>query len=242
MRKSILRILFILAVGALGGIIFQALILPYLATQDFFKQFRFVKILTEGEVNLHPTNEIFIQENKALQNAVEKVEKSVVGVRAQSKQGKPIEGSGLVLTTEGHIVTLGDLLPKGYDFSFYLEGEKLPFKILEVDETGSLVKAKIDKTNLPTLPFADMGNIKKGQRVFLVGVIFEKGQPQKIVDEGIIKTFDKDLIRTNIFEKDTLTGSPLFDIEGNVLGLNTIDKEGKVTAISANKIREFTGF
>lgn len=242
MRKFILRILFILAVGALGGIIFQAFILPYLATKDYFKQFGFVKILTEREVNLYPKETVVVRENKALQEAVEKVERSIVGIRAQSKQGKILEGSGLILTTEGHIVTLGDLLPKGYDFSFFLEGEKLSFEILEVDKTGNLVKVKIEKTNLSTLPFADMGKMKMGQRVFLVGIIFENGQLKKIVNEGIIKTFDEDLIRTNIFEKSTLTGSPLFDIEGNVLGLNTIDREGKVTAISIKKIREFTGF
>jgi len=242
MRKSILRIFFVLAVGALGGIIFQAFILPYLATKDYFKQFGFVKILTEREVNIHPTNEIFIQENKVLQDAVERVEKSVIGVKAQSAQEKIIEGSGLVLTTEGHVVTLGDLLPKGYNFSFFWEGEKVPYEDLKVDKTGSLVKLRIEKRDLPTLPFADMGNIKRGQRVFLVGVIFENGQAQKIVNEGIIKAFDEDLIRTNIFEKSTLTGSPLFDIEGNVLGLNTVDREGKVTAISTKKIREFTGF
>ena len=113
MRKFILRILFILAVGALGGIIFQAFILPYLATKDYFKQFGFVKILTEREVNLYPKETVVVRENKALQEAVEKVERSIVGIRAQSKQGKILEGSGLILTTEGHIVTLGDLLPKG---------------------------------------------------------------------------------------------------------------------------------
>ena len=226
----------------MGGIIFQAFILPYLATKDYFKQFGFVKILTEREVNLYPKETVVVRENKALQEAVEKVERSIVGIRAQSKQGKILEGSGLILTTEGHIVTLGDLLPKGYDFSFFLEGEKLSFEILEVDKTGNLVKVKIEKTNLSTLPFADMGKMKMGQRVFLVGIIFENGQLKKIVNEGIIKTFDEDLIRTNIFEKSTLTGSPLFDIEGNVLGLNTIDREGKVTAISIKKIREFTGF
>lgn len=242
MRKIFCKILFILIVGALGGIIFQAFILPYLATQDYFKQFGFVKILTEREVNLYPKETVIVRENRALQEAVEKVERAVIGVRAQSKQGKILEGSGLILTTEGHVVTLGDLLPKGYDFSFFWEGEKLPFEILEVDKIGSLVKLRVEKTNLPTLPFADMGKIKMGQRVFLVGVIFENGQAQKIVNEGIIKTFDEDLIRTNIFEKSTLTGSPLFDIEGNVLGLNTIDKEGKVIAISAKKIQEFTGF
>lgn len=240
MPRFFFKFFFILIAGALGGVVFQALILPYLATKDYFKEFGFVKILTEREVNIYPTDEVIIQENTALQKAVERVDKVVVGVRAQSKQGKITEGSGLILTTEGDVVTLGDILPKGYDFSFFWEGEKLPFKISEVGE--NLVKVKIEKTNLPTVPFADLEKIKLGQRVFLVGIIFEKGQPRKIVNEGIIKTFDENFIRTNIFEKSTLAGSPLFDIEGNVLGLNTIDREGKVITISIKKIKEFSGF
>ncbi|HDZ54318.1 MAG TPA: serine protease [Candidatus Nealsonbacteria bacterium] len=242
MKKSILKVFFILITGALGGMIFQAFILPYLATKEYFKQFEFVKILTEREVNLYPKETVIVRENKALQEAVERVERSVIGVRAQSKQGVILEGSGLILTTEGHVVVLGDLLPKGYDFSFFWEGEELPFEVLGVDKTGSLVKIKVEKTNLPTLPFADTERIKIGQRVFLVGIVFENGKAKKIVNEGIIKTFDEDFIRTNIFEKSSLAGSPLFDIEGNVLGLNTIDKEGKVIAISAKRIQEFTGF
>ncbi|OGZ18149.1 MAG: hypothetical protein A2Z78_00010 [Candidatus Nealsonbacteria bacterium RBG_13_36_15] len=237
-----MRILSILVVGALGGIIFQAFILPYLATKNFFRQFGFVKILTEKEVNLYPEETVIVQENKALQDIVEKVEKSIIAVRAQSAQGKIIEGSGLVLTNGGDVVTLGSLLPVGYNFSFFWNGEKVAYEDLEVDKTGSLVKLKIDKRDLPTLPFADLGSVKKGQRVFLVGIIFEGGEAKKIVNEGIIKTFDEELIRTNIFENSSLIGSPLFDIEGKVLGLNIIDKEGKVTAISIKKIREFTGF
>ena len=113
--------------------------------------------------------------------AVEKVEKVVIGVRAQSNQGKILEGSGLILTTEGHAVTLGDLLPKGYDFSFFWEGEKLPFTILKVGLKENLVQIKVEKTNLPTVAFVDSEKIKLGQRVFLVGVIFEGGKTKKIV-------------------------------------------------------------
>jgi len=102
---------------------------------------------------------------------------------------------------------------------------------------------KIGKDNLPTVSFASPEKLKLGERVFLIGVIFdEKNNPQEIVNEGIVKFFDKNFIKTNIFEKQTLTGSPLFDIEGNLLGINTIDKEGKVIAIPISKIRQSLNF
>lgn len=228
--------------GALGGIIFQAFILPYLASKPYFKQFQFIKMLTEREVNIYPPpDEVIIQENTALQKAIEKVEKVVVGVKSQSKKGKTLEGSGLILTSDGLIVTLANLVPQGYDFNFSWEGEKLSFQILKRDSNTNLALIKIEKSNLPTTGFADLDKIKLGQRIFLLGIIFENNQSKKLVNEGIIKTFDENFIRTNIFEKNTLSGSPLFDIKGNVLGLNTIDQEGKVITIPIKKIKEFAG-
>ena len=87
--------------------------------------------------------------------------------------------------------------------------------------------------------------MKLGERVFLVGVIFENQKITslgRVVNEGIVKSFNQDFIKTNIFEKNILKGSPLFDIEGKVLGLNTIDLEGKVIAIPISKIKSFAGF
>lgn len=242
MGKVILKIIFILIIGALGGVIFQAFILPYLATKETFKNFGFVKILTEREVNLHPTNEIIIQENTALQDAVEKINKVVVGIRAQSIQGKIIEGSGLILTTDGYLVAPGNIFPKGYNFNLFWEGEKLSPQILKVGLKENLLLVKIEKSNLPTVAFADFGSIRLGQRVFLMGVVFEDGVPKKTVNEGIIKSVSKELVGTNIIEQSNLQGSPLFNIKGEVVGLVEIDQTGQVSAIPVNKIREFTGF
>jgi len=242
MGKFVFKFFFILIIGALGGIIFQAFILPYLATKPYFQQFGFIKILTEREVNVYPAETIIIQENTALWQAIEKVEKSVVGIKAQSKQGKIIEGSGLILTNDGNMVTLDSLLPKGYNFSFFWEGELLPFQILKVGAKENLVLAKLEKTGLPTVAFADFEKIRLGQRVFLVGIMFEEGKSKKIVNEGIIKSVSEELIETNIVEKSNLQGSPLFNITGELIGLATIDETGQVSVIPVNKIKEFTGF
>ncbi len=221
--------------------IFQAFILPYLATKPYFQRFQFIKILTEREVIVNPKETVIIQENVALQQAVEKIERIVIGVRTKTKGGKILEGSGLILTSDGLVVTLASLVPFGSEFNFFWEGEKLPFQILKRDLKTNLALIKVEKNNLPTTGFADLEKIKLGQRVFLLGIVFENEQPKKIVNEGIIKTFDENTIRTNIFEKNILKGSPLFNIKSEVVGLNTIDLEGKVAAVSISKIKEFVG-
>ncbi len=236
MVKNVLKIIAIFIIGVGGGIFADQILWPYFVEKPLFLEYR----LEQNPVYVTENKEIFIQENIAIQNAVEEVSKVVVGLRTETKTGKILEGSGLIVTSDGLVVTLADFLPKDSQTTLFFDSKKLTPQILQIKDSLALLKIK--EENLPTIGFADFGKIKLGQRVFLVGVVFEKIGHQKIVNEGIIKYFDKDLIQTNIFEEKILEGSTLFDIEGNVLGLNTIDQGGEVVAIPISKIKEFLGF
>ena len=238
MRKTLFQILAIFILGIFGGIFADQILWPYFIERPLFYQYR----LEQSPVYVTEKKETIIQENTALKNAIEKVEKTVIGVKTKTKTGKILEGSGLIVTSDGLIVTLADLVPQGSTFSFFVEGKAVSFQILKRDLKENLALVKIEKTNLATCSFADFEKLKLGERIFLVGVIFEKEEIKNIVDEGIVKSFDENKIETNIFEKETISGSPLFDIEGNVLGLNQIDSEGKIISIPVPKIKTFTGF
>ncbi len=221
-----------------GGIFAEQIFWPYFVERPLFYQYN----LEKSPIYVTETKETTIQENTALKTAVEKVEKVVVGVRTETKNGSILEGSGLIITSDGLMVTLAELVPEDSTFGFFVDGEQPSFQILKRDFKENLALVKIGKSNLPTVGFANLEKMKLGERVFLVGTVFEKGKPFKMVNEGIAKIFDKDSIKTNILEKSSLKGSPLFNIEGEVLGLNIIDSEGKVIAIPVLKIRQFAGF
>jgi len=235
--KNVLKILGIFVLGMVGGIFADQILWPYFIERPLFYQYR----LEQSPVYVTERKEITIQENIALKNAIEKVEKVVVGVRTETKARKILEGSGLILTSDGLMVTLVELVPQGATFNFFVNGESVPFQILKRDLKENLALIKLEKTNLPTVGFANLEKIKLGERVFLVGIVFEETGPKKIVNEGIIKSFNENSIETNIFEKNNLAGSPLFDIEGKVLGLNVINKDGKVFTIPISKIKTFSG-
>ena len=239
MLKNIFKILAIFIIGMVGGIFADQIFWPYFVERPLFYQYR----LEQSPVYVTERKEVYIQENVVLKNAIEKVEKVVVGVRTETKAGKILEGSGLILTADGLVITLAELVPSGSTFNFFVEGEQVSFQILKRDSKENLALIKLEKTNLPTVGFANLEKLKLGERVFLVGIIFNKqkiASPGLVVNEGIIKNFDENKIETNIFEKETISGSPLFDIEGKVLGMNMIDKEGKVIAIPISQIRAFT--
>lgn len=229
--RNIFKIIAVLILGAIGGALFQALALPYLINHSYFGNLSFIKNL-KREVIVNPVEKIIIEENTALEDAFKKVEKSIVGFN---------NGSGLIITSDGLIVTFADLLPKTENHLFW-EGEKINFEVLRKDLEKNLALIKINRNELIVCKFADLAELKMGQRIFLVGVIIENKVPKKIVNEGSIKIIDENAIRTNIFEKSILKGSSLFNVKGEVLGLNTIDSEGKVTAIPVTEIRKFAGF
>lgn len=238
MKKIILQALFCFIIGIVGGIFAEQILWPYFVERPLFYEYD----LEKPPVYVTERKEIKIQENVALQEAVEKVQGAVVGVSTQTKTGKVFLGSGVIVTSDGLCVTLSELVPQGSSFSFFIEGARVSFQILK--RQGDLALIKLDsKESLPTPPFADLKNKKLGERIFLLGKVFGKTGLETIVNEGIIKSFDgSGLYKTNIFEQVSLQGSPVFDIEGNFLGLAVIDSTGQVLILPNTEIKEFIGF
>jgi len=233
MTKNILKIIAIFLVGMVGGIFADQIFWPYFVERPLFYKYG----LEQSPVYLTERTEVIIQENTALQTAVEKVERAVVGVKTETAAEEILTGSGLVVTSDGLIVTLATLVPQGSDFSFFVEGKAVAYQILKRDQEYNLALVKLEAGTLQTLGFANIDRLKLAERVFLVGAVGK----EKLVNQGIVKTFDEDFIQTNIVEDVSLQGSPLFNIEAEVLGLSLVEG-GEVLAIPVSKIRQFIGF
>ena len=227
--KAIIKYIAILIIGALGAFLFEFFVFPYMLADPSFESFQFVKNFKEGKIIVNQTQQVYIQENTALENAVKNSEKSIVSIQ---KNGV-IVGSGLIATSDGSVITLASLVPAGSKISIFLNGEALTFQIIKRDIKNNLALIKVGKNNLPTVGFADFDKLLLGQRVFLSGAGF--------ANEGIIRSFDNSILKTNISEKYIALGTPLFNISGELVGLNYIDQDGKVSAISVNTIKTFLG-
>ena len=228
-------------VGMVGGIFSSQVLIPRFLGEGLLDSNYLAKI-TSGPVYLTEKRDVTIEENTALQESIEKVEESIVGVKTITSEGSTIYGSGLVLTTDGLVVTLSELVPRKGDFTFYIKDKAQAYQILKRDEKNNLALIKIDSNNLKPCGFAELSELKTGERAFLLGKVFLPEEIVTLANQGIIKYFTEDFIRTNILEKPTLAGSSLFNIKGEFLGLNTIDLEGKVTAIPVSIVRTFAGF
>lgn len=242
MSKKLLIIIGVFVVGIVGGIFADQILWPYFIERPLFYEYG----LEKNPVYLTETNQVYIQENTALVDAIERVEKTVVGIKTKNKYGTVLQGSGLIVTSDGLMVTLAELVPQGATFSFFLDGKEVSFQILKRDLQENLALLKLSDSSLTTVGFASLDKLKIGEGVFLLGIVFglvEDGvqQLEKSVNEGIVKRFDSDSIKTNITESSFLAGSPLFNIKGEILGLNTIDSKGNVSTIPITKIKAFMG-
>ncbi len=243
MAKRVLKIIAFFVIGAVGGIFADQILWPYFIERPLFYKYG----LEQPPIYVTEIKQITVEENTALKEAIEKTAKTVVGIRTKKKNGKTVEGSGLIISSDGLVLTFADLVPADGNTLLFWEGKSPSFQVIKARQKENLALLKINESNLPTMGFADFEKLRLGERVYLVAIVFrgEEGKrngPYRLAREGIIKLFSPELLETDIVEKSSLNASPLFNISGEVVGLNRVDVEGKVTTIPIKEIRPFLGF
>lgn len=238
--KQLGTLLVIFILGIAGGVFGSQILWPLIIERPLFYQYR----LNQAPTVINETKEVTIQENVALTDAIEKVRKAVVGIQSVSPAGKVTLGSGVVLTSDGRAVTLSDLVPAGARLKIIVMGKEVQYQVLKRDTQLNLALIKIEGNGFSTVGFAD--GLRTGERVFLAANMISfaaDGQllEELIANEGIVRVFNTDEVQTNILEKKEIRGSSLFDIQGNLVGINDVDSTGRVVAIPVQKIREFAG-
>ncbi len=229
--KKIISYLLSLSLGFLGGFLFL----------HFFSFNYFIRFLIEESPAIAPieiieTREVIIRENEAIVSAIKEVQRAIVGIKIPDRT----DSSGLIVSSDGLVVALSTLVPVRSSPAFYINGQIVSYEIQKRDKVKNLALVKVEGEGLPTLEFANQEELMVGEKVFLVGTIFDdEGKPQKSVNQGIIKRIEDGLIVTNIKEEERLAGSTLFNLEGKILGINLIGTKGEVLTISAPTIREF---
>ena len=233
MIKQILKFTLIVAAAAAVGIYANQILWPRYVQQPLMRQFK----LEQAPIQVVDRQQTTIVENTALVAAIDLVAKTEVVIKSTAAKGASVSGAGLVLTSDGLAVAAANLLPPGGKFALFTASKSVDFEITKRDQALGLVLVKIKDQDLSTSSFYPLENLKIGTRVFLLGNSGDKN----FANEGVVRSFDDTAIQTTIIEKSVATGSPVFDIEGNILGLATVDKSGWVSVIPISKIKELAG-
>jgi serine protease Do len=137
-------------------------------------------------------------------------------------------GSGFIISGDGFIITNNHVVEKANDIDVILEdGEKYNAKILGKDAKTDLALLKIEpKTQLPSIAFGNSDTLEIGDWVVAIGNPFGLGHT---VTAGIVSAKGRslglgaydDFIQTDAAINPGNSGGPLFNLKGEVVGVNT---------------------
>lgn len=187
---------------------------------------------------------------------------SVVGIKASSNTfmghhptfaNAPVAtGSGFVVNKQGYVVTNNHVIEMGDSFQISLQdGEIVPARLIGRDtETDLAVLQIASNVRPPFLAFADSDKVNIGDWAIAIGSPFGLGNSFSV---GVISGRNRDLqsgkydnfLQTDAAINPGNSGGPLFDENGNVIGVNTAIVSGQQTggsvgvgfAIPANSVR-----
>jgi serine protease Do len=158
------------------------------------------------------------------------------------------EGSGFLVRQDGYIITNNHVIDGADKIEVKLkDGRSFQAKVVGSDDRTDVAVVKVDAVALPVVEFTNSDEIKVGQIVcaigapykfdytFTTGVVSAKGRNELLADKY------EDYIQTDAAINPGNSGGPLCDLDGKVLGINTLIhglNRGLGFAISSNLARE----
>ena len=143
-------------------------------------------------------------------------------------------GSGFLISPDGYIVTnnhlIAGLTGTGTVDTVTVtltDRKEYPARIVGRDETSDLALLKIDGHNLPFVQWGDSAKARVGDWVIAIGDPYGVGST---VTAGIISALHRSITNSGAYDRYIQTdaainmgnsGGPMFDLNGNVIGINS---------------------
>jgi Do/DeqQ family serine protease len=142
------------------------------------------------------------------------------------------EGSGFIVRPDGFIFTNNHVLEGAERIDVKLkDGREFQAKLVGSDEKTDVAVIKIDTANLPVVQIGDSEAVRVGQFAFAIGAPFKldytftygvisgKGRSKLLATGGYSIS---DYLQTDASINPGNSGGPLCDIDGRVIGMNTL--------------------
>jgi len=137
-------------------------------------------------------------------------------------------GTGFIISAEGHIATNNHVIEDANDITITLsDGTKYKAKVIGADKKSDLAVIKINAgKSLPFAKFGDSSKARIGDWIIIIGNPYGLGGS---VSVGIVSARgrsingeqDSDFIQTDAAINKGNSGGPMFNIKGEVIGIST---------------------
>jgi serine protease Do len=140
-------------------------------------------------------------------------------------------GSGVIISPDGYIVTNNHVIDGAVDIRVTMsDQEVLPAKLIGADPLTDLAVIKVDRTNLPSVPFGNSSSLHPGQTVLAFGNPYGY---RFTVTRGIVSALNRpnpdasdrhkpgEFIQTDAAINPGNSGGALVNARGELIGINT---------------------
>ena len=135
-------------------------------------------------------------------------------------------GSGFIVTPDGVVLTNAHVVDNAKEVTVKLtDRREFTAKVIGKDDQSDVAVLKIDAHNLPTVRLGDDSQVKVGEWVVAIGSPFGFDNS---VTAGIVSAKERSLggsyvpfLQTDVAVNPGNSGGPLFDLHGNVVGINS---------------------
>ena len=172
-------------------------------------------------------------------HVIKKVSPSVVSISADNNTGA---GTGFIISRDGYIISNKHVVANlAMNYNVTLQtGEKLPAKILLLDNENDLAILKIEGSNFTFSALGNSDSLKLGENVIVIGNAL--GQFNNSVSTGVVSGLNRSLNAKNQQTGEVITltgmiqtdaainlgnsGGPLVSNSGKVMGVNVATMVG----------------
>lgn len=136
-------------------------------------------------------------------------------------------GSGFIISADGEILTNAHVVDGADEILVKLaDNTEKPAKLIGLDKASDVALLKIDATGLPTVQIGDSSKLEVGDWVLAIGSPFGL---EHTATQGIASAVGRSLpdgnyvpfIQTDVAVNPGNSGGPLFNINGEVVGINS---------------------
>ena len=147
-------------------------------------------------------------------------------------------GSGFILTSDGYVVTNNHVVEGATSVTVKLyNGEEYDAEIVGTDEMNDVALLKIDATGLQAVTIGDSDQIEVGEEVIAIGNPL--GELTFTMTAGVVSALDREIntdgkpinmLQTDVAINSGNSGGPLFDMNGNVIGITSAKYSGSTSS------------
>ena len=258
-KKNIGKKIFTIFIVLIALILVVSLLRLYLRT-DVEKINEDIKVERTSQ-----TVQNVVNQDTTIEDIIEEVNHSVVGISKIKEIGSSIFaedgieklglGTGIIASSNGYIITNKHVSGDKYSSCYVTleNGNTYDAKVVWADATLDLSIVKINLGGLKAVKLGDSTSVKAGQTVYAIGnpigyefertvtsgIISAKSRTLKFTENGeeVLMT---DLIQTDATINPGNSGGPLININGEVIGINSLKidtAEGIGFAVPINLVK-----